>query len=76
MTIECYYGGCKYHASQLDPDEGPFCDELECRATTKELQAFEVIRQEYLRKVNEQYRGTSSGRLSGSEPSTSNNPKS
>ena len=54
MTIECYYSTCKYHGCQSDPDDGPLCFENECRASQKELQAFEVIRQEYLRKVYKQ----------------------
>lgn len=52
MTMECYYSTCIYHCTQLG-DDGPFCDEVECLASKKELQAFEVIRQEYLRILNE-----------------------
>lgn len=50
MTIECYYGECRYHGTQ-DGLEGPFCFESECLANEKELQQFEVIRQEYLRNI-------------------------
>lgn len=50
MTIECYHGTCKYHGNK-DGEEGPFCFETECQASQKELQAFEIIRQEYLRKI-------------------------
>lgn len=52
MTIECYYSECKYHGCHSAPDDGPFCDESECRATQKELQQFEVIRQAYLESIN------------------------
>jgi hypothetical protein len=50
MTIECYYGTCKYHGSQ-EEDVGPFCFEHECLASKKELQQFEIIRQEFLRRI-------------------------
>lgn len=50
MTIECYYSECKYHGAI---DDGPFCYEADCRATQKELQQFEVIRQAFLEKVYE-----------------------
>ena len=50
MTIECYYSECKYHGAA---DDGPFCYEADCKATQKELQQFEVIRQAYLEKVYE-----------------------
>jgi hypothetical protein len=50
MTIECYYGTCKYHGSQ-EEDVGPFCFEKECRVAKEELQQFEIIRQEYLRRI-------------------------
>ena len=35
MTIECYNSDCVHHYdNSLDPrDEGPFCDQLECRET-------------------------------------------
>lgn len=29
MTIECYYGNCRFHGAQSG-DEGPFCFEEEC----------------------------------------------
>jgi hypothetical protein len=45
MAIECYYGSCKYHGSN-NGDEGPFCFESDCRATSAELFAFETIRAE------------------------------
>jgi len=39
MTCECYYGKCQYHYdnSGSDRDEGPFCDEPECLATTEQV---------------------------------------
>jgi hypothetical protein len=49
MTIECYYSECKYHGAI---DDGPFCYEADCRATQKELQQFEMIRQAYLESIN------------------------
>jgi hypothetical protein len=33
MTIECYKTECKYHSTHFG-QEGPFCDEEECRQTT------------------------------------------
>ena len=48
MTIECYYDTCIWHSTQ-DGEDGPFCDEQTCLASKKELQQFEMIRQEYLR---------------------------
>lgn len=33
MTIECHNGNCSYHSIHTDPDNGPFCDERECRLT-------------------------------------------
>lgn len=47
MTIECYYGECKYHGTQSG-DEGPFCFEEECRATSYEITLLEAIRKQYL----------------------------
>lgn len=37
MSCECYFDKCKYHNTQNDPDEGPFCDEPECLATEQEI---------------------------------------
>ena len=51
MAIECYYRDCRFHSNQTDPDDGPFCDERECRATCKEIEAFALIRQQFLDKV-------------------------
>ena len=49
MSIECYHSGCMYHSCH-DGDEGPFCDEFECKATEYELEQFENARKEYLTK--------------------------
>lgn len=46
MTIECYYGDCRYHGTQSG-DEGPFCFEEECRATEHELKLHGLIREAY-----------------------------
>lgn len=43
MTIECYYGDCRFHGTQSG-DEGPFCFEEECRATEHELHLHGLIR--------------------------------
>lgn len=43
MTIECYYGSCRFHGTQSG-DEGPFCFEPECKATEHEIKLLEQIR--------------------------------
>ena len=40
MTIECYYKWCSFHSSQIDPDNGPYCFEECCRASTEELKEY------------------------------------
>jgi len=49
VTIECYYGKCKYHA-----DDGPFCDEEDCRATKEELEVYGKSRAEYLKGLQKE----------------------
>ena len=46
MTIECYYGDCRYHGTH-DGEEGPFCFEAECKATEHELKLHGLIRKAY-----------------------------
>ena len=53
MTTECYYGGCKYHGSKSDPEEGPFCFEEECKATQEEIVGFQLEREIFLRDLKE-----------------------
>lgn len=43
MTIECYYGNCRFHGTH-GGDEGPFCFEEECKATEHEIKLLEQIR--------------------------------
>jgi len=49
MSIECYYKECKFHAIN-DGDEEPLCHQAHCKASDKELVAFEKKRREDLRK--------------------------
>jgi hypothetical protein len=44
MAIECYHSGCKYHATQTDLREGPYCYQQDCLASKVELESFKVIR--------------------------------
>lgn len=44
MTIECYFGTCKYHGIHSG-EEGPFCFEEECKASDYELQLHGRIRE-------------------------------
>ena len=53
MTIECYYKHCKYHSIHTDPEDGPFCYELECRASEEDRECFEYLRQYELRNIHE-----------------------
>jgi hypothetical protein len=43
MTIECYFDNCKYHSVHYSND-GPFCDENECRLTEEEAKKLEKER--------------------------------
>lgn len=52
MTIECYYGNCRFHGTQSG-DEGPFCFEEECRATEHELKLHGLLRQAYEKSCRE-----------------------
>lgn len=45
MTIECYYNQCCFHCQ-----DGPFCDESECRANESERNKWENERQAKLAK--------------------------
>lgn len=36
MTIECYDSSCKFHNCHIEGQEGPFCDEEECRMIDKD----------------------------------------
>lgn len=51
MACECYYGTCKYHDSQTDPDSGPFCHELECLATPEQIIVFQAFRRKELESI-------------------------
>ena len=44
MTIECYFGTCKYHGIHSG-EEGPFCFEEECKASDYEIQLHGRIRE-------------------------------
>ena len=44
MTIECYMRWCQYHTCHSHTDDGPFCDEVECRATAGEMEEFKQLR--------------------------------
>lgn len=44
MTIECYFGTCKYHGTHSG-DEGPYCFEEECKASDYEIQLHGRIRE-------------------------------
>ena len=49
--IECYYRECIHH----DKDE-PFCGKRDyCRASPKEIETLQVLRQLYLDEVKEKY---------------------
>jgi len=50
MTIECYHNSCKYHSCNFIKDDGPFCDEDDCKATKEELAQYDKEREEYLKK--------------------------
>lgn len=54
MTIECYYGNCPHHGcNMIQPEEGPFCFEEECKASKAEIQRWELKRvQDTMQKVN------------------------
>ena len=46
MTIECYYGDCPHHGTRLlQPEEGPFCFQEECKASKAELQRWAIKRE-------------------------------
>jgi hypothetical protein len=48
---ECYYSQCRYHVCHTDADEGPFCEESECRATPQQLVEYADLRAKYLRQA-------------------------
>lgn len=50
MIIECYHSSCRYHHSHYG-EEGPFCDENECRATEDEMRKYGEERKAYLKRV-------------------------
>ena len=49
MTIECYYKQCNFHSIN-DGDEEPLCHQFHCKASDKELIAFERKRRDDLFK--------------------------
>lgn len=38
MTIECYNDKCPFHSVHQEPDEGPYCYEVECHFPPVEVQ--------------------------------------
>lgn len=51
MSIECYYGDCKFHSNNTGYiDDGPYCHEAHCKASDKELVEFEKKRREDLKR--------------------------
>lgn len=50
MSIECHYSGCKFHSINDEQDDGPFCHHAHCKASDKELVAFERKRREDLKR--------------------------
>jgi hypothetical protein len=51
MTIECYFSSCGRHSCHYDPDNGPFCDEPKCVATSDEIAFFEIERRNFLERI-------------------------
>lgn len=47
MTTECYYAMCLHHGIHSG-EEGPFCFEPECKATTADIARFASIKRETL----------------------------
>lgn len=42
MTTECYYAECPHHSANDPNEEGPFCYEPECKASTGELWLYQA----------------------------------
>jgi len=50
MAIECYTTECPFHSCWNGKDEGPFCNESECRQPAKELNKEKIDYRELARK--------------------------
>lgn len=51
MTIECYYSSCPHHGcNEVPPEEGPFCFEVDCRATPEQIKQYATERRAFLEK--------------------------
>lgn len=48
MTIECYYVECEFHSANDPKEEGPFCYQKDCQATTEQIIKFQEIRAKYV----------------------------
>lgn len=47
MTTECHKDACKYHSCHTTPDNGPFCDEPECKEFKYRVHTYQVVRVDY-----------------------------